>query len=151
MFFVIHVVTSGWSIDLKASKTIIMYAVAGHSLSESSKDCHPLVIWRKSFLPNLQIHLTAVAVRVGLLYCIYSETAVYFTSHRSNHSEICIHTWMKSDAWLGIIYEDRAEQKKLWKRQKWFLTHFREDWVFLCMVQYLWFFLYLNVSSGCRA
>lgn len=31
----------------RIKKTILMYAVAGHSLSESSKDCHPLVIWRK--------------------------------------------------------------------------------------------------------
>lgn len=44
MCFVIHVVTSGENIDLKASKTVIMYAVAGHRLSESSKDCHLLVI-----------------------------------------------------------------------------------------------------------
>lgn len=82
-----------------------MYAVAGHSLSESSKDCHLLVIWRKSFLLNLQIHLTAVPVKVGLLYCIYSETAVYFTSHRSNDSEN-MYTYMgeiRSLAWWRYL------------------------------------------------
>lgn len=81
--------------------------------------------------------LLQTPVRASLLYCIYPETAVYFTSHRSNLVKICTH--MEETNGNG----DQA------RKSRWFFA--REDWVLLCTVQYLWFLLYLNVSSGCRA
>lgn len=48
-------------------------------------------------------------MRVGFLYCIYSETAVYFTSHRSNHSG---HMYTHMDEIRSLIHEDQAERGK---------------------------------------
>lgn len=35
-----------------------------------------------------------------------------------------MYTYM-DEAWLGIIYEDRAEQEKLWKRRKMIFNAFQ--------------------------
>ena len=86
---------------------MIMYAVAGHSLSESSKDCHPLVVLEKVTCR----HALDCSAKGSASRTVHTQRLLFILPHIGlNHSEN-MYTYMDETRSQGTTEQRRRRRR----------------------------------------